>query len=267
MDKYLYNKTMEDSVRARYTPDSVLQEFGRLTAQRRETLEFHMPYGEETKGALCIKNGDPEGFRDFQMSLGKGGHHGGEMGADALTQIRSAFLVGITLFTRFAVEGGLGQEEAYSLSDAYIRIMWATEDAQAIAHMIVTAGMDMANRVRETKRARSTVVKACLHYVSNHLHYKITVQELAEVCKRSPNYLSTHFRVQMGVSPQVYILSEKLEAARRMLLFARYAVSEVAEQFAFPSHSAFSVYFKKKYGISPSEYRAQNRSPVWDSLK
>lgn len=267
MDENLYKKTIEDSVRARYTPDSVLQEFGRLTVHRRETLELHMPYGEETKSLLCVKNGDPEGLRAFYANLAKDGEQGGPMGHNALERARCAFTVAITLFTRFAVEGSLDQEEAYNLSDAYLQIMWGMEEPGAIMSMVSTSGMDLANRVRETKKARSPVIKKCLDYISNHLHYKITVAELAKECGLTPNYLSTHFREQVGSGLLEFIISEKLEGARWLLLLTGCTVAEAAEQFAFPSHSAFSVQFKKKYDLSPSEYRAQSRSPAWDSLK
>lgn len=267
MEENLSKNTIGDSVRSRYTPDSVLGEFRRLTVHRRETLEFHMPYAEETKSLLCVKNGDPEGLRAFYANLSHEGEQGGPMGHNVLEQARCAFTVAITLFTRFAVEGGLDQEEAYNLSDAYLQIMWGIEDPGAIVGMVVTAGMDLANRVRETKQGRSPAVKKCLDYISNHLHYKITVAELARECGLTPNYLSAHFRAQMGVSPLEYILSEKLEGGRWLLLLTGCTVAEAAEQFAFPSHSAFAAQFKRKYGISPSEYRAENRSPVWESLK
>ena len=44
----------------------------------------------------------------------------GMMAQSELDQWRCAFIVAITLYTRFAIEGGLDQEIAYSLSDAYL---------------------------------------------------------------------------------------------------------------------------------------------------
>lgn len=250
-----------------YTPPAVLDEYRRLTAYRRETLEFHLPYSEETRSLLYVRNGDPEGILRYYADLKRVSGQGGVVGHNAMEQARSIFVVSVTLFTRFAVEGGLPQEEAYNLSDAYIRTMHTMNDAAALLSMVPTIGADMAARVRENRRTRSALVKTCLAYITNHKHYKITVAQLARECGLTPNYLSARFKEQMGVGLQEYIISEKLEAARWMLLVSGCSVAEAAEQFAFPSHSAFSAQFKRKYGDTPARYMDAGRATAWSGLE
>ena len=104
-----------------YAPE-VLREFHSLAEYRREHMDFHVPYAEETRLLLCVKKWRPGGLRAILEDVGR--HTGGSVSAmapDALSRSRCGFMVGITLYTRFAVEGGLDQETAYNLRRIYPR--------------------------------------------------------------------------------------------------------------------------------------------------
>ena len=250
------------------TPADVLREFQRLSEYRREHMEFHMPYAEETKMLLCVKNGDPEGLRAVLQDMERRGVKGSSaMAPDELGQSKCAFMAGITLYTRFAVEGGLDQETAYNLSDAYIRTMISMVDADEVLKLSTRSGLDFAARVRAAHLDCGPSIKACRDYISKHLHYKITLQELAEACGLTPNYLSTLFRKRTGMGVQEYIMAEKLEAAKHCLLTSDDSVAEVASQFAFCSHSSFAAHFKKRYGVTPVQYRREDHSTVWGVIE
>lgn len=251
-----------------FTPPEVLREFHSLAEYRREHMDFHMPYAEETRLLLCVKNGDPEGLRAILEDVGR--HTGGSVSAmapDALSRSRCGFMVGITLYTRFAVEGGLDQETAYNLSDAYIRAMLAMDEPERITALSTRSGLDFAARVREFRLSCGPAVKLCRDYISKHLHYKITLQELADACGLSPNYLSTLFRRQAGMGVQEYVMDAKLEAARHRLIASDDTVAQVASQFAFCSHSSFAAHFKKRYGVTPGQYRQEEHSTVWGVIE
>lgn len=251
-----------------FTPPAVLREFHSLAEYRREHLDFHMPYAEETRLLLCVKNGDPEGLRAILEDVGR--HTGGSVSAmapDALSRSRCGFMVGITLYTRFAVEGGLDQETAYNLSDAYIRTMLAMKAPEQITALSSRSGLDFAARVREARMNCGPAIKVCRDYISKHLHYKITLHELAEACGLTPNYLSALFRRQTGMGVQEYIVAEKLEAAKHRLLTTDDSVAEIASQFAFCSHSSFAAHFKKRYGVTPAQYRQEDHSTVWGVIE
>ena len=58
-----------------------------------------------------------------------------------------------------------------------------------------------------------------------------------------------------GTTPLEFFKNYKLNRAAAMLKEGKYNVTEVADMTGFSSQSHFSKVFKKKFGISPSEYR------------
>ena len=55
-----------------------------------------------------------------------------------------------------------------------------------------------------------------------------------------------------------YIKNKKLETARNMLLYSDFTAAEISFILAFNSQSYFTEVFRKKYGLTPSDFRAQN---------
>lgn len=259
--------TVAASEKKSLTPPEVEALFQRMVALRRESQEFHTAYQQESRQFLYVKNGEPEKLAALQSGYRYGRSSSmGNMAQSDLDQWRCAFIVAVTLYTRFAVEGGLDQETAYALSDAYLTVVHRINEPERVYEMFLGVGVDFASRVRESRLSWVPAVRLCRDHISKRLHFKITVAELAEQCGLSPNYLSALFRRQTGMTLKEYILKEKLEAARYLLLTTDITVAEAAVQFAFPSHSSFAREFQKKYGLPPAKYRCQQHSTAWDVI-
>ena len=61
----------------------------------------------------------------------------------------------------------------------------------------------------------------------------------------------------MGISPQRYIVSMRLNAARNMLSAGKTDIEQIARRCGFADRYQFSKAFKKHYGIPPGKYREQ----------
>ncbi len=267
MIKRIYLDDTKFNIIGSLTPAPVQREMQRAASYRCDTAERHMSYSEETQMMLCVKNGEVEKLAAFAQQRSKEGLAIGAVAENALMQSRFVFVSGITMFTRFAIEGGLAEEEAYELSDAYIRYIAEVQSTAEIHQLMMTAGLDFAKRVRARHAARSLPIKQCCAYVSEHLYDKITLHDLAQACKRAESYVSSTFKRQFGISPMAYVMREKLAASRVMLLSDDASVADIAAQLCFCSHSNFSQHFKRMYGTSPAEYRLHAHSLSWNSLQ
>jgi len=58
-----------------------------------------------------------------------------------------------------------------------------------------------------------------------------------------------------NVSPRQYMLRQRLESAARLLAEKELSVKDIAEQTGFFDTFHFSRTFKKRYGVSPSNYK------------
>ena len=95
----------------------------------------------------------------------------------------------------------------------------------------------------------------CVNYIYSHLHKKITVDELAKHTGLSPSYLSRLFKKETGESITGYIIRRKINAAKNMLKYSGYSLSQISETLAFSCQSYFTKIFKDLEGVTPKRYR------------
>lgn len=99
-------------------------------------------------------------------------------------------------------------------------------------------------------------VEAAKNYMSINISRPITVTELAAAVGINDRYLYNLFVKHEGVAPKQYLLNLKLSRASLMLRSSRITISEIAEHCGFPDVLAFSRFFSKREGMSPSKYRS-----------
>ena len=59
-----------------------------------------------------------------------------------------------------------------------------------------------------------------------------------------------------------YIMNRRLKKAKFLLINERYSISEITYMVGFSSPNYFSTVFKSKYGMSPSEFKKNQSSPL-----
>jgi two-component system response regulator YesN len=71
----------------------------------------------------------------------------------------------------------------------------------------------------------------------------------------SKNTLYALFREHLGATVTEYITGLRIDRAKRLLRETKDTVYEVAESVGIDNYTYFCKLFKKREGISPSEYR------------
>ena len=87
----------------------------------------------------------------------------------------------------------------------------------------------------------------------------LTLEHLAAFLGYSACYVSRKFREISGMSLREYLRGRKLAFALKDLRDTEEGILDVALNYGFSSHEAFTRAFKEAYGLTPSEYR---RNPV-----
>ena len=98
-------------------------------------------------------------------------------------------------------------------------------------------------------------IEQCKDYIFRHLHGKISVQDIADEVFLNPNYLSELFRQQEGITLTAFILKEKVNLTKNLLIYSPYTYSEIAAYLGFSSQSHLGKTFKKYTGLTMKQYR------------
>ena len=187
----------------------------------------------------------------------------GDVSDNPLLSAKYLLIAGVTLATRAAIDGGLAEHIAYSISDGFLRHMDKLTDIKKINLLSNKALRALTYAVRDYRfRNCSLVTKTCCDYILRHLHDNIRMQTLADLTHKTPNYISDLFQKEMGMRPTIFIRERKLEYAKALLETTDLAVSAISDLLAFPSTSTFISYFSKKYGTTPLQYRNKRTDPL-----
>ena len=106
----------------------------------------------------------------------------------------------------------------------------------------------MKHRLQDLVDQSLSSPKLSLTWVANELGY-------------APNYLSTLFKKLFGLPFQEYVLTQRLEKAKLLLLTTELKNYEIATLVGFEDVNYFNTRFKHKYGVSPKQYVTQVRQP------
>jgi AraC-like DNA-binding protein len=102
------------------------------------------------------------------------------------------------------------------------------------------------------------LIKDSLNFINQKIHQKISVSDVALQCGFSEKHYRTLFLKYIGINPKEYILKLKISYAEQMLLFSQFSIKEIAYSLNFSSEYHFNNEFKRKTGVTPTQYRKQN---------
>ncbi|MEG2380583.1 MAG: AraC family transcriptional regulator, partial [Oscillospiraceae bacterium] len=83
---------------------------------------------------------------------------------------------------------------------------------------------------------------------------------IAEEMSLSASYVSTLFKKATGIAFSQYISQYRIDVAQDLLRNTNEKVSVVSEKAGFGTYNNFVRMFKKRIGVSPSQYRDDIRT-------
>lgn len=97
-------------------------------------------------------------------------------------------------------------------------------------------------------------------YIRAQLQHKIAVADIAKSLAISEPYLFKIFSDVLHLSPTVYVNLLRAKAAKVAIQTTDLSFQEIAENLGFQSYYYFSCFFKKRYGMSPKEFKERMRT-------
>ena len=145
--------------------------------------------------------------------------------------------------------------DVFALLAAYDAINKGSPQEHRAKNELLLNCLLMILRDRTVFQKYHPLTRTILAYIQHHFTGKITLQQIGEITFFSPIYCDTVFKNDMGVSIIEYVLSLRIENAKQLLLEEGLSIHKIAESVGFQDHNYFSRVFKKRVGLSPSDYR------------
>ena len=114
------------------------------------------------------------------------------------------------------------------------------------------------NCLEQFDKNRYRFVPIILEFIQQNYQKSISLADMASLAGYSPNYFHNIFRRVMGITPQEYLMEQRLQRAKWLLIHTECALSEIAYECGFSSQSHLCSRFKRSVFCTPGEYRQQN---------
>jgi AraC-like DNA-binding protein len=172
------------------------------------------------------------------------------------------------------VMSGAGLEQDFRdmlerLSDDQVGQMERFENA-AVDFLRLIIKLSNLNRMSENGKkdlmSMETEMNTLIECIMRNPKRIVSNQELADAIFRSRDYVIKHFFANFGITPYEYQVQQKVFKAKNLLKNTKLPVKEIAELVGYPDQHYFSYMFKKRCGMSPTQYRnsQSKRTPPLD---
>ena len=111
---------------------------------------------------------------------------------------------------------------------------------------------------QQTSNETINDIERAVHYFNDNYTKPISIEQYAEEHLMSANWFIHSFKSVMKVPPMQYITNLRIAAAKGYLDNSNKTINEIAAAVGYDNALYFSRVFKKRTGMSPSEYK--NRS-------
>ena len=108
---------------------------------------------------------------------------------------------------------------------------------------------------RASATYRDFRIRKSLDLLSNHFTDGVDLDSVAREAGLSRPHFFKLFKKQMGITPNIYVNTLKVEFALDELTTSMKSVTDIGYDLGFASQASFTRFFSSNVGIPPSDYR------------
>ncbi|MCD8539622.1 MAG: AraC family transcriptional regulator [Leadbetterella sp.] len=133
--------------------------------------------------------------------------------------------------------------------------------SEMLLHELVIRILQFENRTRyDVNSKQSSNADAFSHvirFIRENLTEDLSVEILSRIACMSESKFYRSFRNETGLTPNEFIIEERLKLAENLLIHPEVSVKEAWLASGFNSFSYFSTLFKKRKKLTPSEFKTR----------
>ncbi|WP_147205262.1 helix-turn-helix domain-containing protein [Segetibacter aerophilus] len=139
------------------------------------------------------------------------------------------------------------------------------ETVEQLAHNLASLGFELLDNSKQQliEKIKNIVINQVHHSeeASNHNFSEV----LSNALHKDYSYLSSLFSEVEGVTIEKYIINQKIEKVKELIIYDELSLSEIAYKLNYSSVAHLSNQFKKVTGLTPSHFKKvgeQKRKPL-----
>ena len=205
-----------------------------------------------------------EVIADSDGNLASGQNEDGEVGQlseDYRKNMRNAIISTASILPVIADAEKINFEEALTLSDYYISRADGIRTTAQFNEQMRNLFADFQELIEKSKhQSFGAIVDNAIDYINQNLYSRLRLTDVAEHTGYSPAYLSELFYEKTGQHVQEYILDQKTDEVKKLLLYSDRSCTEIAGALGYSSLSHLSSSFKARTGQTLRKFRQASRS-------
>lgn len=164
----------------------------------------------------------------------------------------------------------LGYEDAViTMGEVNFTGELSKEEQQKIATVLNAHGFVIIDDKKSTIIEKiKTIVIDQIHHVNDRL--KINYSTLiSDKLAKDYSYLSNLFSEVEGITIEQYIILQKIEKVKELLVYDELSLSQIADELGYSSVAHLSSQFKKVTGLTPSHFKSikEDKRQSLDNIK
>jgi AraC-like DNA-binding protein len=112
----------------------------------------------------------------------------------------------------------------------------------------------LEDRYERLTRNNYDIIEQAKHIIEKNVYHPMDMEGLIKILDISYQMLLDQFREKIGMTPYQYFLQRKIDKAKELLLEGTLSIKEISYKLSFNSPYYFSRLFKRKTGVSPSQW-------------
>ncbi|MCR8636490.1 response regulator [Paenibacillus radicis (ex Xue et al. 2023)] len=108
-------------------------------------------------------------------------------------------------------------------------------------------------------------VEVAQQYIRSHYQEELSLEKVAAIVYLNPVYFSQLFKQKTGQGFKEYVIQLRLDQAKLLLANPKLKLADIAERIGYKDMRHFTQVFRKKYGVTPSEFRQGSGVHTLDS--
>lgn len=220
----------------------------------RENSMFHTSYEIETAFYSAVGRGDSEEVERYLSAFTDHGIVTGKLSRDNLRQTKYWAVCCIAIATRYAIAGGLPENDAFNYSDSVIYKIDIINSEDEIKQCLLNSCRELTEKVHNARELQfPLLIRKCMKLINERLFEDMHLGRIAEEFSVSKDYLSNLFKKYTGYTLPQYIKKERLKYSKE-LLKSGYSISHTAYLVRFTSESYYIKCFRDEFGITPGNF-------------